>query len=117
MRNFEDGLKLSIQRKIVGLLLQDLDSMVKNVMAIEREVDKARNIWDGGVVKDKKKERRSFSSGLEKKKKTSTLKGFRDRVMAIRAKPRVYHLHVKDISGLTASQGRGHVTISISLDT
>ena len=28
VRKFEDGLKLSIQGKIVGLLLQDMDSMV-----------------------------------------------------------------------------------------
>ena len=34
VRNFEDGLKLSIQGKIVGLLLQDLDSLVKTAMAI-----------------------------------------------------------------------------------
>ena len=44
VRKFEDVLKLCIQGKIVGLLLQDLDSMVKTVMAIEREVDDARNI-------------------------------------------------------------------------
>ena len=41
VRKFEDGLKLSIRGKIVGLLLQDLDSMVKTTMAIEREVDNA----------------------------------------------------------------------------
>ena len=35
-REFKDGLKLSIQGKIMGLLLQDLDSMVKTTMAIER---------------------------------------------------------------------------------
>ena len=39
MRKFEDGMKLSIQGKIVGLLLQDMDFMVKTTMAIEREVD------------------------------------------------------------------------------
>ena len=44
VRKFEDGLKLSIRGKIVGLLLQDLDSMVKTAMAIEREVDNARSI-------------------------------------------------------------------------
>ena len=44
VRKFEDGLKLSIRSKIVGLLLQDIDSMVKTGMAIEREVDDARNI-------------------------------------------------------------------------
>ena len=41
VRKFEDGLKLSIQGKIVGLLLQDIDSMVRITMTIEREVDHA----------------------------------------------------------------------------
>ena len=44
VRKFEDGLKLSIRGKIVGLLLQDLDLMVKTAMAIEREVDNVQNI-------------------------------------------------------------------------
>ena len=52
VRKFEDGLKLSIRGKIVELLLQDMDLMVKTTMAIEREVDKVRNIRDTGV-KDK----------------------------------------------------------------
>ena len=49
VRKFEDGLKLSIRGKIVGLLLQDMDLMVKTTMAIEREVDDARNIREAGV--------------------------------------------------------------------
>ena len=52
VRKFEDGLKLSIRDKIVGLLLQDIDLMVKTTMAIEREVNDAWNIRDAGV-KDK----------------------------------------------------------------
>ena len=44
VRKFEDDLKFSIQGKIVGLLLQDFDSMVSTTMAIEREVDDAWNI-------------------------------------------------------------------------
>ena len=36
VRKFEDGLKLSIRGKIVGLLLQDMDSMVRTALAIER---------------------------------------------------------------------------------
>ena len=39
VRKFEDGLKLSIRGKIVGLLIQDMDSMVKKTIAIERKVD------------------------------------------------------------------------------
>ena len=37
VRRFEDGLKLSIRGKIVGFLLQDMDSIVRMSMAIERE--------------------------------------------------------------------------------
>ena len=37
VRKFEDGLKLSIQSKIVGFLLQDMDSMVRTATTIERE--------------------------------------------------------------------------------
>ena len=51
-RKFKDGLKLSIRGKIVGLLVQDFDLMVKTAMDIEREVDNARNIREV-VVKDK----------------------------------------------------------------
>ena len=39
MRKFEDSLKLSIRGKIVGFILQDMDSMVKTTMTIEREID------------------------------------------------------------------------------
>ena len=37
VQKFEDGLKLSIQGKIVGFLLQNMDSMVRTTMAIERD--------------------------------------------------------------------------------
>ena len=55
VRKFENGLKLSIQGKILGLLLQDLDSMVKTTMDIEREVDDVRSIRNVSA-KDKRKE-------------------------------------------------------------
>ena len=44
VRKFEDDLKLSIQGKIIGFLLQDMDSMVKTAMAIERDIEDARGI-------------------------------------------------------------------------
>ena len=44
VRKFEDGLKLSIRGKIARFLLQDMDSMVKTAMAIEREINDARSI-------------------------------------------------------------------------
>ena len=39
VRKFENGLKLSIQGKIVGLRLQDMDSMVGTALAIERVLE------------------------------------------------------------------------------
>ena len=40
VRKFEDGLKLSIRGKIVGFLLQDMDSMVWTAMAIKKESER-----------------------------------------------------------------------------
>ena len=37
-RRFENGLKLSILARIVGLRLQDMDSMVRTTLTIEREL-------------------------------------------------------------------------------
>ena len=65
VRKFEDGLKLSIRSKIVGLLLQDMDLMVKTNMVIKREVDDARSIRHAGV-KDKRMESQSSSSSSRK---------------------------------------------------
>ena len=75
VRKFEDGLKLSIRGKIVGLLLRDMNFMIKTDMAIERKVDDAWNIWDAGV-KDKRRESQPSFSSLRKKQRTSTLQGF-----------------------------------------
>ena len=44
VRKFENGLKLSIRGKIMGFLLQDMDSMVRTAMGIEREIEDARSI-------------------------------------------------------------------------
>ena len=70
---FEDGLKFSIQDKIVGLLLQEMDSMVRRTMAIEREMDEVKSIRDAGVSGKRKKNQ--FSSGLGKRKRTSFPRG------------------------------------------
>ena len=40
VRRFENGLKLSIRGRIVGLHLQDMDSMVGTALTIERERDR-----------------------------------------------------------------------------
>ena len=41
VRRFENGLKLSIWGKIVSLRLQDMDSMVRIALTIEREIEDA----------------------------------------------------------------------------
>ena len=73
VRKFEDGLKLSIRGKIVGLLLQDMDSMVSTSMAIEREIDDARSIRDVGASEKRKEDQPSSSSG--KKQRTFVPRG------------------------------------------
>ena len=40
VRRFENGLKLSIRGRIIGLRLQDMDSMVGTALTIERERDR-----------------------------------------------------------------------------
>ena len=49
VRRFENGLKLSIRARIVGLRLQDMDSMVGKALTIEREMEDARNTRDASV--------------------------------------------------------------------
>ena len=74
VRKFENGLKLSIRGKIVGLLLQDMNSMVWTSMAIESEIEDARSIRDAGVSGKRKESRSSSNSG--KKSKASSSRGF-----------------------------------------
>ena len=63
VRKFEDGLKLFIRGKIVGFLLQDMDSMVMKTMTIEREVEYARSIQDTGASGKRREDQPSSSSG------------------------------------------------------
>ena len=74
VRKFEDGLKLSIRGKIVGFLLQGMDSMVRTAMAIEREIEDARSIRDTVTNGKRKEDQPSSSSG--KKQKNSIPQGF-----------------------------------------
>ena len=61
-KRFENGLKLSIRGRIVGFLLQDMDSMVGTTLTIEREIEDARNTRDTGVG-SKMEDQPSSSSG------------------------------------------------------
>ena len=49
VRRFENGLKLSIRARIVGLRLQDMDSMVGTALTIEKEMEDARSTRDASV--------------------------------------------------------------------
>ena len=67
VRRFENGLKLSIRGRIVGLRLQDMDSMVGTALTIEREIENARNTRDAGVSSKRKESQSSSSSGKKQK--------------------------------------------------
>ena len=67
VRRFENGLKLSIRGKIVGLHLQNMDSMVGTALAIEREMDDAQGIRDASAGGKRKEDQPSSSLGLKVK--------------------------------------------------
>ena len=77
VRRLENGLKLSIRGRIVGLLLQDMDSMVGTTLTIEREIEDARSTRDAGVSSKRKESQSSSSSG--KKQRASSSRGFQGR--------------------------------------
>ena len=74
VRRFENGLKLSIRAKIVGLRLQDMDSMVGTTLTIEREIEDARSTQDASVSSKRKDNQSSSSSG--KRHRASSSRGF-----------------------------------------
>ena len=67
-RRFENGLKLSIQGRIVGVRLRDMDSMVGTTLTIEREIEDTWDTRDTGVS-SKREDQLPSSSG--KRQKTS----------------------------------------------
>ena len=69
VRRFENGLKLSIRGKIVILRLQDMDSMVRTTLTIEREIEDARDILDTSTSGKRKGDQPSSSLG--KRQRTS----------------------------------------------
>ena len=64
----ENGLKLSIRGRIVGLRLRDMDSMIGTVLTIEREIEEARTTRDAGVGSEREDQ---SSSSWGKRQKTS----------------------------------------------
>ena len=77
VRRFENGLKLSIRAKIVGLRLQDMDSMVGTALTIEREIEDAWSTRDASVSSKRKDSQSSSSSG--KRQRASSSRGFQSR--------------------------------------
>ena len=73
VRRFENVLKLSIRARIVGLRLQDMDSMVRTTLTIEREIEDARSTRDAGAS-NKRKDSQS-SSSLGKRQRASSSRG------------------------------------------
>ena len=74
VRTFENGLKFSIQARIVGLRLQDMDSMVGTTLTIEREIEDARSTRYASVSGKRKDSQPSSSSG--KRQRASSSRGF-----------------------------------------
>ena len=74
VRRFENRVKLSIQGKIVGLRLRDMDSMVRTALTLKREIEYARRTRDASVSSKRKKSQSSSSSG--KKPKAFSSRGF-----------------------------------------
>ena len=66
--------KLSIRARIVGLRLQDMDSMVGTALTIEREIEDARSTRDASVSSKRKDSQSSSSSG--KRQRASSSQGF-----------------------------------------
>ena len=77
VRRFENGLKLSIRARIVGLHLQDMDFMVRTTLTIERDIEDARSTRDAGVSSKRKESQSSSSSG--KRQRASSSRGFQSR--------------------------------------
>ena len=69
-RRHENGLKFSIQDRIVGLRLRDMDSMVGTALTIEKEIEDTWNTRDTGVG-SKREDQLSPSSGRRQKTSAS----------------------------------------------
>ena len=77
VRRFENGMKLSIRARIVGIRLEDMDSMVGTTLTIEREIEDARSTRDAGASSKRKDSQSSSSSG--KRQRASSSRGSQSR--------------------------------------
>ena len=75
VRRFENGLRLSIRVRIVGLRLQDMDSMVETAMTIEKEMEDAQSTREASSS-GKRKESQSSSSSRKRPRASSQSRYF-----------------------------------------
>ena len=75
VKRFENGLRLSIRGRIVGLRLQDMDSMVGTALTIEREIEDARGIRAANTGEEREDQP---SPSSRKRQKTSASQGFQE---------------------------------------
>ena len=94
VRRFENGMRLSIRGRIVGLRLQDMDSMVGTAMTIEREMEDARSTRDAGVSGKRKESQSSSSSG--KREKASASQGSQEQGRGYQGQGQDRHLVRQD---------------------
>ena len=87
VRRFENGLKFSIRARIVGLRLQDMDSMVRTALTIEREIEDPRSTRDAGASSKRKDSQSSSSS--EKRQRAFGSREFQSRGHPARGQMRV----------------------------
>ena len=104
VKRFENGLKLSIRGRIVGLHLQDMDSMVGMALTIEKERSRMFEALGMRVLVARG---RRVNLLLVRGKSPRLLVHVGSRVTAIRA---------RDISGLLVRLGRWCATIANSPD-
>ena len=95
VRRFENGLRLSIRGRIVGLQLQDMDSMVWTTLTIERERWRTH-----GALRMRVSVARGRKFNLppvqERGRRLLLLKDFRNKAEVIRAKAKMGHLVKQD---------------------
>ena len=104
VRRFENGLKLSIRGKIVGLCLQDMDSMVGTALTIERERSRMLGALGMRVLV------------VRGRRVSLLLVRERCRGLLVHEGSRVVAIQAKDRSELPVRLGRWCATIASSLD-
>ena len=95
VRRFENGLRLSIRGRIVGLRLQDTDSMVGTTLTMERERLRMHEALGMRVLVARGR-RVSLLPIRERGRRLLLRKDFRNRAEVIRAKAKIGHLVWQD---------------------